>query len=331
MTSYILVDSANLFHRLKHGSSMAPDSSSQIGLAMHLVFTSVRKLWRDFEVDHVVFGLEGKSWRRDFYKPYKAHRREANALKSESELEEDRAFFQAIDDFSAFLRDKTNCTVLQHPRAEGDDMIARFIQLHPQDSHVVVSSDSDFLQLLAPNVKIYNGITGMLYSLEGVIDKDGKPARSKGQLMATPDPEWLLFEKIIRGDPGDNVMSAFPGVRKTRMIAAFENRREQGYAWNNLMLSTWADHLGEEHRVRDVYERNQILIDLTAQPEDLVQGFDESIIACVNQSPRPQVGINLMKFAARWGLVKIEKNVGDYSPCFSSQYRGPLLKNADDV
>jgi hypothetical protein len=331
MTTYILVDSANLFHRLKHGSGMAPDSSSQIGLAMHLVFTSVRKLWRDFGADHVVFGLEGKSWRRDFYKPYKAHRREANAKKSESELAEDQAFFQAIDDFSEFLTLKTNCTVLRHPRAEGDDMIARFLQLHPQDSHVVVSSDSDFLQLLAPNVQIYNGITGMLYSLNGVIDKDGKPARSKGQLMATPDPEWLLFEKIIRGDPGDNVMSAFPGVRKTRMIDAYNNRHAQGYAWNNLMLSTWTDHLGEEHRVRDVYERNQILIDLTAQPLELIEAFDESIRDGVNRAARTQVGINLIKFASRWGLVKIEQNVSDYSPCFSSQYRGPLLKNADDI
>lgn len=325
MTTYILVDSSNLFHRLKHGS-MAPDSSSQIGLAMHLVFTSVRKLWRDFNADHVVFGLEGKSWRRDFYKPYKAHRREANSKKTEEEREEDRAFFQAIDDFSTFLKEKTNCTVIHHPKAECDDLLARFVQLHPGDSHIICSSDSDFLQLLAPNIKVYNGITGLLYSVEGIIDKDGNPAKgSKGQLLQTPDPEWLLFEKIVRGDPGDNVMSAYPGVRATKMRAAFENRHAQGYAWNNFMLSCWVDHLGEEHRVRDLYERNQTLIDLTAQPEEYIQQFDQSILASVNRKPLSQVGLNLMRFASRWNLVKIEQNVADYSSCFSSRYQGVLL------
>ena len=28
------------------------------------------------------------------------------------------------------------------------------------------------------------------------------------------DPEWLLFEKCMRGDTSDNVFSAYPGVRK---------------------------------------------------------------------------------------------------------------------
>ena len=111
------------------------------------------------------------------------------------------------------------------------------------------------------------------------------------------------------------------------MMEAFENRHSQGYAWNNFMLSTWTDHNGEEQRVRDTYERNRQLVDLTAQPSELVGVWDAHIQEAVNQPPKSQVGISLMKFAAQWGLMRIEKTAGDYSPCFSSVYQGSLLNS----
>lgn len=323
--TYVIVDTNNLAMRVRYGTR-APDFNATVGLAMHIIFASIKKVWNDFDADHCLFALEGRSWRRDFYTPYKAQRRELASQRTSREVEEDKVFFEAIDDLLQFLRHKTNCSVLHHPNAEADDMIARWIALHPDDQHVIVSTDSDFQQLLAPNVKIYNGISALLYTIEGIWDKDGNLAKnSKGEQLPIPDPNWLLFEKIIRGDASDNVMSAFPGVRKKKLEEAFDNRQAQGYSWNNLMLSTWTDHNGQEVRVKDAYERNRVLIDLHAQPSELVAKFDEAIVQSVNRLPRSQVGIALLKFVNQWGLVKIERAAGDYSPCFSSQYSGPLL------
>ena len=323
--TYVIVDTNNLAMRVRFGTR-APDFNATVGLAMHIIFASIKKVWNDFDADHVIFGLEGRSWRRDFYQPYKAQRRELASQRTSREVEEDKVFFEAIDDLLQFLRHMTNCSVLHHPNAEADDMIARWIALHPDDQHVIVSTDSDFQQLLAPNVKIYNGISALLYTIEGIWDKDGNLAKnSKGEQLPIPDPNWLLFEKIIRGDASDNVMSAFPGVRKKKLEEAFDNRQAQGYSWNNLMLSTWTDHNGQEVRVKDAYERNRVLIDLHAQPSELVAKFDEAIVQSVNRPPRSQVGIALLKFVNQWGLVKIERAAGDYSPCFSSQYSGPLV------
>lgn len=325
--THVIVDLQNLALRVRFGVR-APDLNSQVGLAMHIIFTSIKKVWNDFDGSHLVFCLESRSWRRDFYPPYKAHRRAAASQRSDDEVEEDRVFFEALDHFIQFATGRTNATVLRAPNAEADDLIARWIQLHPSDNHVIVSTDSDFQQLLAPNVKIYDGISALLYTDTGVFDKDGNPARNKrGEPMPVPDPQWLLFEKIVRGDASDNVMSAYPGVRKKRMMEAFENRHSQGYAWNNFMLSTWTDHNGEEQRVRDTYERNRQLVDLTAQPSELVGVWDAHIQEAVNQPPKSQVGISLMKFAAQWGLMRIEKTAGDYSPCFSSVYQGRLLNS----
>ena len=74
-----------------------------------------------------------------------------NRLK-EKEQEEDKLFWETFDEFKKFIYEKTNCTVLQHPQLEADDLIAGFIQCHPTDDHVIISSDTDFHQLLAENV-----------------------------------------------------------------------------------------------------------------------------------------------------------------------------------
>jgi 5'-3' exonuclease len=269
--------------------------------------------------------LEGRSWRKDIYEPYKANRKVAAAQRSEREVEEDKVFFESMDGFIDFVKIKTNCTVLRHPNAEADDMIARWIQLHPTDQHVIISSDSDFQQLIAENVILYNGIASLLYTNRGIFDKDGNIAKNKqGKELPVPDPEWLLFEKCIRGDDSDNIMSAFPGVRKPKMIAAFEDRHNKGYNWNNLMLSKWVDHESMEHRVKDDYERNRMLIDLTQQPPDLIGKFDRCIIDEVNQESKKQIGLALMKYCNVNGLLRIEKNVSDYSATMSSLYEGNL-------
>ena len=57
-----------------------------------------------------------------------------------------------------FIDQKTNCTVLQNPKLEADDLIAGWVQAHPNDNHFIISTDGDFAQLIAPNVAQYNGV-----------------------------------------------------------------------------------------------------------------------------------------------------------------------------
>lgn len=326
MTTYILIDTQNLFMRVRHGVK-APDSDQQFQLALHIVFNSIKKVWNQFDATHTVFCLEGRSWRKDVYGPYKANRKVAAMNRTPREIEEDKNFFEVMDHFIQFIKNQTNCTMLRHPNAEADDMIARWIDLHPNDQHIIISSDSDFQQLIASNVKIYNGIAGLLYTTEGIYDKDGNIAKNKkGNDLPKPDPEWFLFEKCMRGDDGDNVMSAYPGVRTKKLQEAYADRHTKGFAWNNIMLSKWTDHENQDHRVKDDYERNRLLIDLRLQPADLIEKWDQTIAESIVTEHKKQVGIALMKFCNLHGLVRIEKAVQEFSPCLSSFYAGPLLE-----
>jgi hypothetical protein len=318
--TYILVDTANTFFRSRHAINGSADI--KLGMAFHITLNSIKKAWSDFDGSHLVFCLEGRSWRKDYYAPYKRNRSEARAAATVKEQEEDRIFWEAFDTFKDFIAEKTNATVLQNPQLEADDLIAGFIQSHPNDDHVIISTDSDFIQLIAPNVRQYNGISETTYTHEGIFDKKGKRVIDKKTNVEKDliDPEWVLFEKCMRGDPTDNVFSAYPKVRKNKLLEAYNDRNRRGFAWNNLMLQRWVDHNGEEHRVLDDYERNRRLIDLKHQPDDIKQIINETINSNTQAKNISQVGIRLMKFCNLYDLKRITENIQQYAEAFQANY-----------
>jgi 5'-3' exonuclease len=329
---YVLIDTANMFFRARHGAFRASDTWEKIGFALHVTLMSANKVATRFKADHVVFALEGRSWRKDFYEPYKKNRAVARAALTEAEQDEDKMFWETYDALTKYLAERTNCSVIQCPTAEGDDIIARWIALHPQDEHIIISSDTDFVQLIAPNVTQYNGISDEHITLEGYFDAKGKPVidKKKQEPKTIPDPKWLLFEKCMRGDTSDNVFSAFPGVRtkgtknKVGLQEAFEDKDRQGYNWNNMMLQRWTDHNGAEHRVLDDYNRNVALIDLTAQPDNVKQAVDSAIVEQMSHKDVGQVGVRFMQFCGKYDLIKCSESADSFGKWMNETYKGVL-------
>ena len=324
--THILVDTANTFFRARH--VIRGDASEKIGMAIHITLNSIKKAWNDFDGSHVVFCLEGRSWRKDHYAPYKRNRKELADAMTAAEQEENKLFWECYDDFVDFIRTKTNVTVLQNSRCEADDLIARWIDKHPDQQHVIISTDKDLNQLVAPNVRQYNGIAEETMTMDGYFDKKGNPVIDKKtkEHRKTESAEWTIFEKAMRGDPSDNIFSAYPGVRKkgtkskVGLLEAFEDRNNKGYAWNNLMLSKWMDPEGVEHRVLDDYERNRLLVDLHAQPEAIVQELDQTIAQAKAENKQiSQVGIRFMKFCAKYDLQKITEQAQLYVEPFNAR------------
>ena len=324
--THILVDTANTFFRARH--VIRGDASEKIGMAIHITLNSIKKAWNDFDGSHVVFCLEGRSWRKDHYAPYKRNRKELADAMTATEQEENNLFWECYDDFVDFIRTKTNVTVLQNSRCEADDLIARWIDKHPDQQHVIISTDKDLNQLVAPNVRQYNGIAEETMTVDGYFDKKGNPVIDKKtkEHRKTESAEWTIFEKAMRGDPSDNIFSAYPGVRKkgtkskVGLLEAFEDRNNKGYAWNNLMLSKWMDPEGVEHRVIDDYERNRLLVDLHAQPEAIVQELDQTIAQAKAENKQiSQVGIRFMKFCAKYDLQKITEQAQLYVEPFNAR------------
>lgn len=326
--NYLLIDTANLFFRARHVVHQKSTISEKVGLTLHIIFSSISKSWRDHNSDHVVFCLDGHSWRKNEYIPYKKNRTAQKALMSKKEQEEDIKFWEAYNSLIEYLDTRTNCSVILEPQAEADDVIARFIALHPKDKHTIVSSDSDLLQLISKNVNLYNGITKELYTTKGVFDDKGNPVidRKTKQPKSVVDPEWLIFEKCIRGDSSDNIFSAYPGamLKSTKnrigIKEAFADKNKKGYNWNNFMLQRWVDHNKKEHKVLEDYERNRKLIDLTMQPDEIKKAVDQKIHEATAKKDTKQIGTYFIKFCGKFELVNLLNFTQSYVAFLNAPY-----------
>lgn len=326
MKKYLLVDTQNCFMRSRHVSNQGMDPWVKIGLALHITLGGIKKMWQQFEPTHVVFCAEGKSWRKQIDPYYKQNRTDARNNQTESEKEEMQMFFDMVNDFIEFIDKRTNATLLQDEQCEADDMIAGWIQAHPDDMHYIISTDTDFVQLLDFNVQQYNPVQEYLYTVAGVFDKDGKPAKNKKkELLECPNPAYELFFKCIRGDTSDNVFAAYPGARvasskkSTGIQEAFDDMERKGFAWNNFMNHRWEHHDGTERIVKNEYAKNQILVDLTKQPEYIKNRITTAITEAKAREPVPMVGIHFMRFAQKYELSNIQQNAEQYVKFMSAK------------
>ena len=340
MATYILVDTQNLFMRAKHAVG-GKDLDMKLGMCLHVMFHSIKNVWKKFDSDHVVFCTEGRSWRKNFYEPYKQNRKTLQAQKTPKEQEDDAIFYEVYQDFLSFIDEYTNSTILRCPNAEADDMIALWIEQHPEDNHIIISTDSDFVQLLADNVIIYNGVTDTTFYHDHVENSKGQrvafSVKNDGKIkVEKPDPdfepdedwiEWALFLKCIRGDKGDNIFSAYPGARmkgtknKIGITEAFQDRKIGGFAYNNFMLQSWTDHEDQEWTVREAYQRNKELIDLREQPEEVVDECMEYIQEAKNRDhvSSVSIGFNFMKFCGKYDLANVSKFTQEFGQIFNSK------------
>lgn len=343
MHTFIHTDGANLFHRQINMTNPALGIDSMIGMAFHMIIHSMRKEYTKWGGTHTIFYLEGRSWRKDIYPMYKGNRPGEFAKKTEKEQEDHKLLQEAFDDFVNYLDTKTNITVLQNKRAEADDMIAIFIEAHPDDRHILISSDSDFFQLLRhPNVMLYDPVKDIQIRRDGVYDDDGNKlsfivdtnAKIK---VGKPDPdfevardwyEYALFLKCVRGDKTDYIFSAYPGVRekgssKTVGIREAYEDKNKGYNWNNFMQQKWTDHESVTQVVKDKYEFNRKLIDLSLIPDDVKIGCLQIIAEEVERKniPAVEIGTAFMRFCGKWALKRIGDNSTAFMPMLKSKYK----------
>jgi len=93
---------------------------------------------------------------------------------------------------------------------EADDLIASFVKAHPNDIHIIMSSDMDFYQLLvSPNVVIYRpGIKGNRF-----FDAERAEEHLFDKFKARIPPANVRMFKSLTGDSSDLIVG-IPRLRK---------------------------------------------------------------------------------------------------------------------
>ncbi len=185
----LLVDGYNMLYRARSGWAKGENPIT------YTFFRSFRAAVNKFKPDRVYFVLEGKPIKRlAMMKEYKAQR-----------------VYHDKDDFHRqkrhvikTLKELFPVHVVRHPYYECDDVLAELASVtHKEDECIVVSSDTDFYQLLQTheNLKLYN------------------PIRKK--FISPPDCHYVSW-KALRGDSSDNI-EGFRGIGDKRAALLLEN------------------------------------------------------------------------------------------------------------
>lgn len=318
---FVLIDCNNIAHRMKHVIKHYESFDECVGLILQNIFSAMRKNYERFGGEHVVACFDSHSWRKDHYAGYKADRRDAYDNLSPQKIEEEAILVEVLTELKTFLQDFTNVTVLEAYQCEADDFVARWIDLHndPVFSHMIVSADGDFKQLVSENVHLYDPLYHRLFLPSGVYFQDGKPFRKDTEAIEMygekwkvkynkttaeremVEPEWFLYEMCIRGGK-NNLLSAYPWLPTKKMRKAFADRG--GVEWNNILNHIWGPDNGRQS-VRKRYEFNRFMLDLRRQPEDVKELMDETIEKELTKEYKRMIGVYFAKFAGKYRLDRL--------------------------
>ena len=219
----------------------------------HMILNSIRmynKKYRD-EYGQMVISADGmNTWRKDYYRYYKAKRK----TRREQSDQDWNEIFRILHLVRDEIKENLPYKVIHMDGVEADDIIASLVLQSQEfglgEPMMIVSSDKDFIQL-----QKYNNV------------KQFSPIQKK--MVKDANPRTYLFNHIMKGDTGDGIPNVLSDddtfvtdkkqtpLRKTKIAEWLENSDNL----RNVM----------EHETFRNYQRNKKLIDLTEVPEDIQQ------------------------------------------------------------
>lgn len=177
-------------------------------------------------------------WRNEFIDKYKATRSAEGFMGG--------PFFQMAYRDDLFLKGGAE-SVLSFDRLEADDCVAlsvRYLINKPKVEIYIITSDMDYLQLHADNVKIFD------LSYKNIAEKKS----SFGSAEAN------LFCKIVMGDTSDNIPSIFKKCGPKTTLKCWEDK------------AYFEEKLKKENAY-ELYKRNKMIVSFDCIPKDYQNNF----------------------------------------------------------
>jgi 5'-3' exonuclease len=191
MDNILLIDGLNFIWRacIKFGVPPVADVDDTTIFTFNF-FRNLRPIIEDFKPHKCFFVLEGHpQFRYDLFADYKANRIIKQASKQET-----RDKFYATKEKILQLMQFLPITLCRAEAYEADDVIATLCDNMQLESLTIISSDSDFTQLLQrnyPHIQIYNPIK---------------------KIFVEAPPYPYVAHKCLVGDKSDNI----PGILKPK-------------------------------------------------------------------------------------------------------------------
>jgi hypothetical protein len=89
--------------------------------------------------------------------------------------------------------------------------------------------------------------------------------------------------------------------------------------WEKLVETENGDEMVDV-RVGDEFARNQMLIDLTMQPQEIKDEMDVTIVEAVQRPPVSNIAIHFMRFCKKHDLIRIAERAADHALYLGAPY-----------
>lgn len=142
------------------------------------------------------------------------------------------------------------CQHIKAPDGEADDAIATYVQLHPDDSCIIVSNDRDLWQLITPNCTVLAAIKRTTTQVDSFACK---------RLLGV-SPSRVALMKALLGDSSDNIPRGVERVHKKKLIRLVNDT--EGYVDQIPQLVQDAEYLTPK-------DKEKILLSLTTVKQHL--------------------------------------------------------------
>jgi len=229
MKKVLIIDSHNMLHRARFGFGEGPHK---------IYFNFFRMLkgeMKNHDPDIVYVVDEGRATiSKNLSSDYKANRKKLD----------DPNFGREKDEVFDTIKHMSGLVYMRHPERECDDVIGHLAsKVHQNDAVVIVSTDSDFIQLINSNVGLWHP--------------------KKKQFVSPWYCDYLTW-KALRGDASDNISG----------VSGIGPKRADSLASDAAFLESF---LSESSERREQYELSKALIKLKELSSNDLQVFQSEL------------------------------------------------------
>ena len=232
------------------------------GYIRHLILNCIRSYLVKFrgEYGELIICCDGRgSWRKKQFPYYKATRKR----KRDADAFDWPKIFSAVSNVVGELKVVFPYKTIQIDELEADDIIAAIARVNQDKPVLILSPDKDFQQLQKyPNVRQFD-------------------IRQK-VFVVCPDPGMFLKEHIMRGDSSDGI----PNFLSDDDTFVTDKKRQKPLLQAKLdpWLTIEPADFCDERMLRN-YKRNQLLIDLTNLPDDIIRKVQDELASQAGKKP----------------------------------------------
>lgn len=253
----------NVFHKEINITSEKPEYNLLQYLLFDQIYWSMIKLnKKEYNIDEVVFCVDSRnSWRKLYFPRYKENRKKSD------DIDWDTLFAQ-YDKFQKELREHLPFKVMKVSRCEADDIIGSLCVNLPERKFIIISTDSDFKQLLdRDNVSLYSPLENEFLKCKDV-DTFKKSLYLKGQTK-----DSILNAKTPSDYP-NKLRNPGLGDKTAEKILSegLDNFLDNQQSINKKYTDESGNQVTYQNKFypRENYKRNQVLIDFEYIPKKIV-------------------------------------------------------------